>query len=99
MVYSVLDTKVGTFAQPFFQMTDAAMIRSFSDAVNDERRGEMWYKHPEDFSLYQVGVFDDQTGELMPVQLRNVVTASALASGRLDVGPSVSPGVLKEVVN
>lgn len=34
--------------------------RSFGDAVNDPQTGVS--RHPEDYQLYQVGVFDDNAG-------------------------------------
>jgi hypothetical protein len=82
---------MGTFSAPFVQESEPAAIRAFGDAVNDPQRGEMWYKHPEDFALYLVGEFDRQNGGLSPVMLRCLVTASALASGRmLDYTPVVN---------
>jgi hypothetical protein len=78
-VFSVLDTKLATFGRPWFHMTDASAIREFSDAVNDGSNVQnQWYRHPEDFSLYCVGSFDDQSGELIPCLPLSLVTASAV---------------------
>ena len=38
-------------------------IRSFSDAVQDQ--DSAFNKHPEDYSLWEIGEFDDQTGEII----------------------------------
>lgn len=64
-VYSVFDSKLATFGRPWYEMTDASAIRVFSDAVNDgSNPNNQWFKHPEDFSLYMIGQFDDVSGEL-----------------------------------
>lgn len=59
-VFAVLDSKVGTFAQPFFAATTASALRSFGAAAMDPN--SMLGKHPSDFTLYELGSFDDETG-------------------------------------
>lgn len=59
---SIYDSKAGAWLNPMsFQSTGQA-IRSFGDAVNDGK-SEFW-KHPEDYTLFVVGEFDQLTGEL-----------------------------------
>lgn len=80
-VYSVLDTKMGVFGNPIVEVREEAVIRGFSDAVNDPNPNNMWNKHPEDFALYYVGDFDPEVGCLIPAEkLRCVLTASAVKS-------------------
>lgn len=78
-VYSVFDAKLATFGRPWYEMTDASAIRVFSDAVNDgSNPNNQWNKHPEDFSLFRIGNFVDDTGMLssdIPVSL---VSAAAV---------------------
>lgn len=59
-VVSVRDAKVETFSQPFFYVTVGQAIRSFADEV--ARDGSDFAKHPEDFALFLLGVYDDQKG-------------------------------------
>lgn len=61
-VYSVYDLKAKIFMQPFFSHNVATAGRMFSDTVNDS--STMLHKHPEDYCLYEIGGFDDETGEL-----------------------------------
>lgn len=76
--YSIFDSKLATFSQPFFDLTDASAIRNFSDAIADgSNPNNQWHKHPEDFSLFVVGSFDDEKGELLAVVPRSLITASA----------------------
>lgn len=62
-VLALFDEKVGAFMTPFFAQSVGAGVRSLSDMVNGSE-DQPPAKHPEDFSLYQVGDwFDD--GQLM----------------------------------
>lgn len=60
-VYSIFDVKAGVFNTPFFQVNDQVAKRAFSDLVNDPQ--SMLFKHPEDFTLWRLGEFDDQLGD------------------------------------
>lgn len=93
-MFSVFDTKMAVFANPFYDQREESAIRSFSDAVNDPNPNNMWNKHPEDFSLYMIGEFDNDTGEIDLYKPQNLVTASALMSLRRDL-----PSKISEVVN
>lgn len=78
-VYSVFDSKLASFGRPWYEMTDASAIRVFQDAVNDSSNpNNQWYKHPEDFSLYSIGEFDDSDGKLVSNLPLSLVTASAI---------------------
>lgn len=61
-IYAIRDNKVGAFMQPFYMNTNAAAIRAFDDLVNDGKSGVN--KHPEDYELYLLGVYDDNTGRI-----------------------------------
>lgn len=43
--------------------TEGEALRSFMDAINDPNNKQL-HAHPEDFDLYAVGEFDDQTGTI-----------------------------------
>lgn len=97
-VYSVFDAKLAVFGKPWYGLNDAGAIREFSDAVNDgSNPNNQWHRHPEDFSLYHLGAFDDQTGELMSDKPKSLVTASAMFQG---VAPQrVEPELFNRPVN
>lgn len=61
--YAIYDGKAAAFNTPFFMATDALAIRAAQDTVRDKTT--IFSRHPDDFVLYQVGVFNDQTGELL----------------------------------
>jgi len=68
-VYSVHDTKVGAFAQPFFMRSRGEALRGWEDHVNDS--SVMPNKHPQDFALFELASFDEDTGtfENLPAPL------------------------------
>lgn len=65
-VYSVYDCKLSAFTPPFFMLRDAEAIRAFSDTCMTPT--VTLNKHPEDFTLHKLGVFDDQSGKLESIQ-------------------------------
>lgn len=69
-MFAVRDSKALAFLQPFFSTANGSALRALSDAVNDGK--STLAMHPEDYILYEVGSFDDQTGEiqgLTPIKL------------------------------
>lgn len=59
-VYAVFDSKVKTFAQPFLMRTRGEALRGWSEVANDKNTSIS--KHAEDYSLMELGEYDDQTG-------------------------------------
>lgn len=59
--YTIKDAKSGTYGVPFFTQNDATAERSFKQAAMDENT--TINKFPEDYALYCVGKFDDNSGE------------------------------------
>lgn len=59
-VYSVMDTKVGAYLQPFFMRTRGEALRSFEQAVSEET--SMFSKAKGDFQLWFLGEWNDNTG-------------------------------------
>lgn len=61
-LYAIMDRKLGSFARPFTMVNDAMAVRAFQSAKQDP--ASELSKYPEDFVLYAVGTFDDDTGAL-----------------------------------
>lgn len=59
-VYVVLDKAVGAYLRPFYVRARGEAFRSFSEACND--KNSEFYKHPDDYVLYYLGQYDDNTG-------------------------------------
>lgn len=62
-LYSIKD-KASGFTQIFVANSKYNALRSFSDAVNGQ--GTVIAQHPEDFSLYELGEMDQDTGIISP---------------------------------
>lgn len=85
IVCAVLDRAAGVYGRPFFVVATAQALRSFTDEVNraDAERGDM-ARHPGDFDLFQLGVFDDNSGVISP-EVRLVTRGKDVYKGDLNV--------------
>lgn len=63
-IYSIFDDTAKAYMQPFFLHNHSLAVRAFTDQVNSENNNSPLALHPEQFTLYHVGEFDDQTGNL-----------------------------------
>jgi len=59
-VFSVYDSKVEAFLRPWFVETKGAAIRAFADSIKDTN--VPMAAHPEDYTLFHMGEFDNKTG-------------------------------------
>lgn len=64
LAFAVHDDAVAAYMQPFFAPANGAAIRSFLDASANP--DSPLSKHPQDYRLYRVGAFDDNTGMFTP---------------------------------
>lgn len=60
VVVSVFDSAVGTYMRPFVAPSRNAAQRSFADEVN--RVGSEMHAHPGDYVLWQLSIWDDESG-------------------------------------
>lgn len=61
-IYAVKDRQTDMYGQPMFLMTDGHAMRAFSDEINRASDDNMLHKHPDDFDLYKLGVWDGNAG-------------------------------------
>lgn len=59
-IFSVYDRAVGAFMNPFYARSKGEALRSFSEAVNDEKHN--FHRNAADYSLLYLGEFDDNAG-------------------------------------
>lgn len=87
-ICSVLDAKADMFGRPFFVQTTAVGLRSFNDEVNRNAPDNPFFTHPEDYALYELGIFDDQTGRIFPYEIPKLIIQAqqcALANNNREV--------------
>lgn len=69
-VFAVRDRAVDSFGQPIFATSEGGVIRSFRDEIANPE--SPFSKHPDDYDLYRIGTYDQESGALVgcdPVQV------------------------------
>jgi hypothetical protein len=74
-LYTLYDCKSETYAAPILHRARGEALRAFSDGINSP--GHTLNKYPEDFTLFEIGEWDDQTGEIKLYDAR-VTVANAI---------------------
>lgn len=70
VVVAVRDRAAEVYARPFCVPAVGAAMRSFADEVNRPSPDNPVANHPDDFELYEIGSFDDVSGDLVPCKPR-----------------------------
>lgn len=60
-MYAVKDKKAEAYLQPMSTATDGVAIRMIQGAMEQDNNLS---KHPEDFSLWHIGYYDELTGKI-----------------------------------
>lgn len=63
-LYTIRDDKTEGYLPPFCAVNHAVAVRMVMDTTNDEL--SLFSKHPQDFELFFVGVFEETTGDMIP---------------------------------
>ncbi len=79
-VFTIRDSAAEAFMRPFFAQSSGSAVRSFSDAVNDPEESPMG-AHPEDYTLFLVGEFDELTGTFSTHEPRSLGNGSTFKVG------------------
>jgi hypothetical protein len=94
-IYSVYDVKSELFSTPHFVQSDGVAIRSFSTACEDE--STQFNKYPSDFSLFHIGVYNIETGEIESTTPRQICNASEFVTPRRASNDDISQFAKKEI--
>lgn len=60
-VLAIRDRQLDAFMRPFFVATIGAAVRGFQDEIN--RDDSEMKKHPDDYDLFHLADWDDQSGK------------------------------------
>lgn len=71
-MFSIFDAKVKVYNVPFYGRHSGEAIRSVQNLLSDENTS--CAKYPEDFYLYEIGSYDDETGVLTTLDAPMIVT-------------------------
>jgi hypothetical protein len=60
-IYTVYDSKAECYLSPFYCKSKGEALRSFAEIANDKQ--SQIGKYPEDFTMFELGEFDDSNAE------------------------------------
>lgn len=78
LIIGVRDELTGSFFQPnFFKGKEAKKqaLRLFETQVNDN---PIWRNNPNDFGLYKLGEFNEETGEIKVSKIEKLASGSSV---------------------
>lgn len=93
-IFAIRDAKVDAYLQPFYAQTTAAGLRIWKDAVTSEGSG--FARNPEDYMLFELGEFDQQSGKLTSLLQPHPLT-TAMEELPKPVNPAWNNGTLGPV--
>lgn len=77
LMLSLFDEPAGVFCTPFFSHNEATALRDLDHAVKDP--ASQIHRSPGDFTMYELGYFDDTTAELVLTSpIRRIIRADEL---------------------
>ncbi len=93
-IFTVYDTKAKAYLPPFFLPQQGMATRVFADLCNQE--GHQFNKHPEDYSLYTIGTFDNIKAKIIEIDPLLLYTGLQLknhteANHEINSEPSIQP--------
>lgn len=70
--YTIYDVAAGTYSRPYFCGSDGQAVRGFKDIATDAEHpiGQ----HPEDYTLYRCGNFNESTGKMGTEEAEKMIT-------------------------
>lgn len=89
-IFSIKDKIINTYKTPFYAINRNEAIRLVRNAASDTN--SLLHKNPEDFELYAVGIFDDETGKITTEMVPDYVMAVNSVVPRLHFGENNNEG-------
>ena len=63
-VFAIHDAKAEAYMQPFFMANKGTAIRAITELLS--KSDHQFSKYPEDFTLFELGEYDDSNGQMLP---------------------------------
>ncbi len=83
-IYTIFDQCSGLYSRPSCDVSDGSAIRQFQDLATSTEDHPV-ANHPEDYTLYRIGTFDDANGKINPETNSMLATALELVSAARNV--------------
>lgn len=79
-IVAIKDRGIDAYVNMTVCRAEGQAIRQFIDIINDPSRKDL-HQHPDDFDLYALGVFDDNTGTITSHEPRKIADGKQLSQG------------------
>lgn len=93
--YTIYDAASGIYMRPFFSQADGQAIRGFKD-ISCDAEHEVG-KHPEDYTLYRVGSFNDTTGKMEGEKLEKLATGLEMVTSSQQINQDKIAELAREI--
>lgn len=70
VLVAIKDRALQAYMRPWFAQTKNQAIRMFQDEVNNNQ--SPMFNHPDDYDLYYLGNWDDETGQVTDQQVEQL---------------------------
>jgi hypothetical protein len=70
-MYTIYDKKSETYASPFIELTDGTAVRAIQDMIMSNP-DHPFSRHSEDYALYRIATFDENTGHVETIGRENI---------------------------
>lgn len=78
--YAIRDNLSEMYMTPVLFQNENVALRWFSGVVNQKDQNEVIYNNPADFELWKLGIYDNNTGDLVPM-LEKIATGLSVKKG------------------
>lgn len=85
--YTIFDSAPAVYHPPLFMQSDAEALRFFDDQCI--KQGSPIANHPEHYTLFRNGVFDQNTGKLTTEEPTSLATATARVAAQQKIQPDL----------
>jgi hypothetical protein len=89
-VYAIYDVKAAMFQRPIFATRDGEATRAFIDVLANPEHPIT--RHPEDYSLFRIGTYDDLEGIIEDEPNVQIITALSAKAMNEDINSPEVPG-------
>ena len=69
-IYAIFDSKAEAYSLPFYYQHEGQALRTVIDWLNDPNTP--YAKHPEDYTLFDLGTYDENTGTITQDAIKSI---------------------------
>lgn len=85
-VFALFDSKAGSYGMPFFTHNRGSAIRGIKAQISQDS-SSMLAKYPEDFSLFDLGIYDEVEGRISGTSPVFIIDVSDILGGSNEQQP------------